>query len=123
MTVWQKISGLATAVGDAGGNLLDGLGRTFGLERDDGEPQKDIAFTIAVIALSAKMAKADGVVSPLELEAFAEVFRYCAGGGARTSSASSTWPSRTWRATRPMPTRSRRCSRTTASSCSTCSKA
>jgi DnaJ like chaperone protein len=76
MTVWQKISGLATAVGDAGGNLLDQLGRTFGLSRDDGEPLKDIAFTIAVIALSAKMAKADGVVSPLELEAFADVFRY-----------------------------------------------
>jgi DnaJ like chaperone protein len=76
MTVWQKISGLATAVGDAGGNLLGDLGRVFGLSRADGEPQKDIAFTIAVIALSAKMARADGAVSPLELKAFAEVFRY-----------------------------------------------
>ena len=76
MTVWQKISGLATVVGDAGGNLLDELGRTFGLSRPDGEPQKDIAFTIAVIALSAKMARADGVVSALEHKAFAEVFRY-----------------------------------------------
>ena len=76
MTVWQKISGLATVVGDAGGNLLDELGRTLGLHRHDGEPQKDIAFTIAVIALSAKMAKADGVVSPPELKAFAEVFRF-----------------------------------------------
>jgi DnaJ like chaperone protein len=75
MTVWQKISGLATAVSDAGGNLLDGVGRAFGLERH-AEPQKDVAFTIAVVALSAKMAKADGIVSPLELEAFAEVFRY-----------------------------------------------
>ena len=75
MTVWQGISGLATAVGDAGGNLLDDLGRAFGLGRPGGEPQKDIAFTIAVIALSAKMAKADGVVSPLELKAFEEVFR------------------------------------------------
>jgi DnaJ like chaperone protein len=75
MTVWQKISGLATAVGDAGGSLLGSLGRVFGLEQG-GEPQKSIAFTIAVIALSAKMAKADGVASPLELEAFAEAFRY-----------------------------------------------
>ena len=33
MTVWQKISGLATAVGDAGGSLLDELGRTFRLGR------------------------------------------------------------------------------------------
>jgi len=35
-----------------------------------------VAFTIAVIALSAKMAKADGVVSPLEHDAFAEVFHF-----------------------------------------------
>ena len=42
----------------------------------DGEPQKNIAFTIAVIALSAKMARADGVVSPVEIEAFHRVFRY-----------------------------------------------
>jgi DnaJ like chaperone protein len=76
MTVWQKISGLATAVGDAGGSLLGGLGRAFGIESPGNEPHKTTAFTIAVIALSAKMAKADGVVSPLELEAFAEVFRY-----------------------------------------------
>ena len=76
MTVWQKISGLATAVGDAGGGLLGGLAGTFGLHRHGSEPQKDVAFTMAVIALSAKMAKADGVVSPMELKAFAEVFRY-----------------------------------------------
>ena len=76
MTVWQKISGLATAVGDAGGGLLGGLAGAFGLHHHDREPQKDIAFTIAVIALSAKMAKADGVVSPLEHDAFAEVFRF-----------------------------------------------
>jgi DnaJ like chaperone protein len=76
MTVWQKLSDLATAVGDASGSLLGDLGRVFGVIRPDGEPQKDIAFTIAVIALSAKMAKADGIVSPLELKAFAEVFRY-----------------------------------------------
>jgi len=76
MTVWQKITGLATAVGDAGGGLLGGLADAFGLHRHGGEPLKDVAFTIAVVALSAKMAKADGVVSPLELSAFAEVFRF-----------------------------------------------
>jgi DnaJ like chaperone protein len=74
MTVWQKISGLATAVSDAGGNLLDGLGRTLGIG-GDGKPQKDVAFTIAVVALGAKMASVDGVASPLEYKAFAEVFR------------------------------------------------
>jgi DnaJ like chaperone protein len=76
MTVWQKISGLATAVGDAGESLLGSLGRLFGIEGPGAEPHKSTAFTVAVIALSAKMAKADGVVSPLEWAAFAEVFRY-----------------------------------------------
>jgi DnaJ like chaperone protein len=76
MTVWQRISGLATAVSDAGGDLLGALGGALGLHRHGIEPQKDVAFTIAVIALSAKMAKADGVVSPLELAAFREVFRF-----------------------------------------------
>lgn len=76
MTVWQKISGLATAVGDAGGSLLSELGGVLGLNRHDGEPQKDIAFTIGVIALSAKMAGADGAVSRLETDAFRQVFQF-----------------------------------------------
>jgi DnaJ like chaperone protein len=74
MTVWQKISGLAVVVGDAGGGLLGDLARAFGLDRSVA-PQNDIAFTIAVIALSAKMAKADGVVSPLEVQAFKQMFQ------------------------------------------------
>ena len=74
MTVWQKISGLAGAVGDAGSGFLGELAHVFGLDRSV-EPQNDIAFTIAVIALSAKMARADGVVSPLEMQAFKQVFQ------------------------------------------------
>jgi DnaJ like chaperone protein len=74
MTVWQKISGLASAVGDAGGSFLGELARVFGLDRSVA-PEHDIAFTIAVIALSAKMARADGVVSPLEIQAFKQVFQ------------------------------------------------
>ena len=74
MTVWQKISQVATAVGDAGSGFLGELARVFGLDRAV-EPQRDIAFTIAVIALSAKMAKADGVVSPLEVQAFKQMFQ------------------------------------------------
>jgi DnaJ like chaperone protein len=77
MTVWQKISGLATAIGDAGEDFLHDLAHVFGLERsgEAAAPEKDVAFTIGVIALSAKMARADGVVSPLEVEAFRRVFR------------------------------------------------
>lgn len=75
MTVWQKISDFAGSVGDAGGGLLGDLAHVFGLDRGGGEPEKDVAFTIGVIALSAKMAKADGVVSRLEVEAFKRIFQ------------------------------------------------
>ncbi|MBX9592148.1 MAG: molecular chaperone DjiA [Hyphomonadaceae bacterium] len=74
MTVWQKISDFAGAVGEAGGGLLGDLAHLFGLDRGS-EPQNDVAFTIGVIALSAKMAKADGVVAPLEVAAFKQIFR------------------------------------------------
>jgi DnaJ like chaperone protein len=74
MTVWRRISGIASAVGDAGGGFLGELARVLGLDRSV-EPQNDIAFTIAVIALSAKMARVDGIVSPLEVQAFRQVFQ------------------------------------------------
>src|SRR5437764_7102254 len=43
------------------------------------EPRDSIAFTIAVIALGAKMAKADGTVSRDEVAAFREVFQVPSG--------------------------------------------
>jgi DnaJ like chaperone protein len=44
----------------------------------EGEPEtrRKVAFSVAVIALSAKMAKADGVVTESEIKAFQEVFAY-----------------------------------------------
>lgn len=44
-------------------------------ESGGGDPQRRIAFTIAVIALGAKMAKADGAVTRDEVAAFGEVFQ------------------------------------------------
>ena len=44
-------------------------------EGADDDPRRHIAFTIAVIALSAKMARADGVVTRDEVAAFGEVFQ------------------------------------------------
>ena len=41
----------------------------------DGDPRHRIAFTIAVIALGAKMARADGAVTRDEVAAFREVFQ------------------------------------------------
>jgi hypothetical protein len=58
-------------------SLLKGLGEryAFGLHDQDGMPQHQVAFTVGVIALGAKMAKADGVVTPDEVLAFKEVFK------------------------------------------------
>jgi len=44
-------------------------------ESMEGDPRRRIAFTIAVIALGAKMAKADGAVTRDEVAAFGEVFQ------------------------------------------------
>ncbi len=63
MSLWDRITLTAQSV-------LDTLRAAF--TAGDGGP--GVAFTIAVIALSAKMAKADGVVTPDEVEAFSHIF-------------------------------------------------
>jgi len=85
VTIWGKILGGAAgfALGGPLGALL-GLAAGYGIERlhalsrdddaTDDDPTKQIAFTIAVIALGAKMSKADGRVTRDEVRAFREVF-------------------------------------------------
>lgn len=84
MSVWGKVFGAAAglAVGGPLGALLGAVAGHYALDRDSegsegfderGDTGK-VAFTIAVIALGAKMAKADGVVSREEVDAFKEVF-------------------------------------------------
>ena len=63
MSIWDKISAL----------LADGV-ETLSNWLRTGEPEEQVAFTIGVIALGAKMAKADGVVSQAEVAAFKQVF-------------------------------------------------
>ncbi|MDP6067220.1 MAG: TerB family tellurite resistance protein, partial [Alphaproteobacteria bacterium] len=80
MSIWTTIIGSAAgfALGGPIGALVGGLaghayGRMRGGEADAGA-QRQVAFTIGVIALGAKMAKADGVVTRDEVAAFREVF-------------------------------------------------
>ena len=80
MSVWGKIIGgtAGFAMGGPLGALLGGIaGHAFDKMRvaqtEDGGT-KQVAFTIGVIVLGAKMAKADGVVTRHEIEAFREVF-------------------------------------------------
>ena len=70
MTIWQRITGLATTLGDG---KADAPARAIQTHASDG--RNTVAFTMAVIALGAKMAKADGVVSPVEVEAFHQIFK------------------------------------------------
>lgn len=69
MSIWQRISEALSA-------LAKGEGLTAVLDRlrDRTRPERSVAFTIAVIGLGAKMAKADGRVSRSEVAAFREVF-------------------------------------------------
>jgi len=84
MAIWGKILGAAAglAVGGPLGALVGGIaGHAYDrlrADRDetDGEPSlaRQTAFAIAVIVLSAKMAKADGTVTRDEVEAFKRLF-------------------------------------------------
>jgi DnaJ like chaperone protein len=93
MSIWGKIIGGAAgfAMGGPLGALLGALaGHAVdrqmaenaaadadpdGEQLDDRTATRQIAFTIAVIALGAKMAKADGTVSRSEVAAFKQVFK------------------------------------------------
>ena len=90
MSIWGKIIGGAAgfALGGPLGALLGALAghaadkyvggdlpAIAGPDGDDRTGTRQIAFTIAVIALGAKMAKADGQVDRSEIAAFKEVFQ------------------------------------------------
>ncbi|MGF6860250.1 DnaJ like chaperone protein [Rhodobacteraceae bacterium MBR-64] len=67
MSLWARIS-------DAISALAKGEGLAEALDRLRTPPQRSVAFAIAVIALGAKLAKADGQVTRDEVAAFREVF-------------------------------------------------
>ena len=67
MSIWTRIA-------DALGALRQGEGLSAVFDRLRTPPERTAAFAIAVIALGAKMAKADGQVTRDEVTAFREVF-------------------------------------------------
>lgn len=67
MSLWSRIADVLSA-------LASGEGLSTVFDRLRSPPQRTVAFTIAVIALGAKMAKADGRVTRDEVTAFREVF-------------------------------------------------
>jgi DnaJ like chaperone protein len=82
MSIWGKMGGAAAGFLVAGpiGSIAGALAGHVLFDRETGEP--GVAFTIAVIALGAKMAKADGVVTDEEIEAFERIFRVPEGEAA-----------------------------------------
>lgn len=68
MSIWTRITEALSALTSG-----EGLGAVF--DRLRSPPERSVAFTIAVIALGAKMAKADGLVTRDEVTAFREVFQ------------------------------------------------
>ncbi|KUJ76936.1 molecular chaperone DjlA [Ruegeria marisrubri] len=68
MSLWTRITDALSALAKG-----ESLAEVF--ERLRTPPEKSVAFAIAVIALGAKMAKADGQVTRDEVTAFREVFQ------------------------------------------------
>lgn len=79
MSIWGKITGagVGLAVGGPLGALIGAVAGHIVIDRT--AQDDDVVFTIALIALSAKMAKADGEVSDSEIEAFEQIFHVPAG--------------------------------------------
>ncbi len=68
MSIWTRIA-------DALNALAQGESLTAVFEKLRTPPERSVAFAIAVVALGAKMAKADGQVTRDEVTAFREVFQ------------------------------------------------
>jgi DnaJ like chaperone protein len=67
MSIWHKITQALSAL--ASGEALSAI-----FDRLRTPPERSVAFAIAVVALGAKMAKADGLVTRDEVRAFRSVF-------------------------------------------------
>lgn len=70
MSIWTRIADVIASIGDSVGAFLQSI-----VNRNPTPPEKSVAFTIGMIGLGAKMAKADGVVTEDEIRAFKQVFR------------------------------------------------
>jgi DnaJ like chaperone protein len=74
MSVWGKIAGVAAgyAMGGVPGALIGAVAGHFTVDRIN---DNQVVFTIALISLAAKMTRADGDVSPMEIQAVQDVLR------------------------------------------------
>ena len=69
MSIWTRIAEALSAAGASIGSVLQAM-----TTARRARPETSVAFTIGMVALGAKMAKADGVVTQDEIAAFKQVF-------------------------------------------------
>jgi DnaJ like chaperone protein len=74
MSIWTRIADAISALAKG-----EPLSVVFDRLRGAPDPEKSVGFTIAVLALGAKMAKADGAVSRAEVTAFRRIFQFPPG--------------------------------------------
>lgn len=73
-SLWERLLG---AIGDAANNTLGRVVEAIRtLFEGDPETRRQVSFSVAIIALSAKMAKADGIVTEAEVKAFQQIFDF-----------------------------------------------
>ncbi len=75
MSIWDRIGEFVSRIGaSASSGAADLAEAVRTMFSGDPELRRRVAFSVAMIALSAKMAKADGVVTQDEVRAFQEIF-------------------------------------------------
>ena len=75
MSIWARLGDIASRI-SAGtrAGAADLAEAVLSLVQGDPQLRRNVAFSIAMIALSAKMAKADGIVTQDEIRAFQQIF-------------------------------------------------
>src|SRR5690606_10598932 len=71
MAIWTLLGALASRARGGATDVLEAVRTMFS---GNLEQRRQVAFSVAMIALSAKMAKADGVVTQDEVQAFGQIF-------------------------------------------------
>ena len=72
MSVWSRLGEIIAHSAAALAGVVEAVRTLFA---GDPELRRRVAFSVALIALAAKMAKADGVVSDREVRAFRDIFQ------------------------------------------------
>jgi DnaJ like chaperone protein len=75
MSIWDRLGDfIARISASASSGIADFVEAVRTIFSGDADLRRQVAFSVAMIALSAKMAKADGIVTQDEVRAFREIF-------------------------------------------------